>query len=345
MTRVAPLPLQALQPRPLVSVLVANYNYACWIERALESLRAQTYPRFEAIVCDDGSTDGSAGVVEDFASRDLRITLLWQPNAGMAPALNTAWNSASGALVALLDSDDEWLPERLERVVARFLRAPKAGMVTHPMRAVLAGGGVLKPRHPRRLDEGWLAPSMLQGREPALPPSSGLTFRREVAERVFPLPAHFRRCADKVAQDRAALLAPVAPIHQPLGLYRIHGANLTGLSGPCSPAELDRHLEFLHLLWEDRRAFIETWHGFAPDPAPWSEIESAHFHLASMLHGRAGDQDMYLRGLPSPRLRLVWRLLMALPRPAGRASLKLWWTENGLKRLFRNAFDSLRATP
>ncbi|MBI5083752.1 MAG: glycosyltransferase family 2 protein, partial [Acidobacteria bacterium] len=252
MTRVIPMAFPPLRPRPLVSVLVANYNYARWVGRALESLRAQTYPRFEAIVCDDGSTDESAAVVEDLARRDGRIKLLQQTNAGMAAALNTAYRSAQGTLVALLDSDDEWAPGRLERVVARFFSAPKTGMVTHPVRAVLAGGGVLKPIHPRRLDEGWLAPSMLSGREPGLPPSSGLTLRREVAERVFPLPVHFRRCADKVAQDRAALLAPLTPIRQPLGLYRIHGGNLTGLSGPCTPDELDRNFEFLRLLWEDR---------------------------------------------------------------------------------------------
>ncbi|MGJ5813893.1 glycosyltransferase family 2 protein [Paludibaculum fermentans] len=337
-----PFTLSRLHARPLVSVLVANYNYERWIGRALESLLAQTYPHWEAIVCDDGSTDSSQEIVASYANRHSRIQLRTQPNAGMASALNTAFRGARGELVALLDSDDEWLPGRLQTVVNRFHRTPQTGTVTHFVRAVHAGGHTLKPIHPRHLDSGWLAPSMLAGREPGLPPCSGLTFHAEVARRIFPLPVQFRRCADKIAQDRAALIAPVSAIQQALSLYRLHGANLTGLNGPCTLAELESNFVFLEQLWADRRSFVHAQHGFLPDIRPWRDIESAHLQLARRLFTGEPHSADYLSALTSPLQRQIWRLLLALPAPAAQAALRLWWSENAFKRLFRNSWDSLR---
>jgi hypothetical protein len=193
--------------------------------------------------------------------------------------------------------------------------------------------------------EGWLGPRILAGVEPALPPCSGLTFRREVAERVFPLPERFRRCADKVAQDRAALLAPVAAIHKPLALYRIHGANLTGLSGPVTREAIRSNIDFLEQLWADRIEFIGQTHGLAADPRPWREVESAHFFLAARLLGENGCPDADPASIPSPVRRAAWRLLLALPRPMGVAGLKLWWTENAFKRNVRLLWDFIAGTP
>lgn len=336
-----PLSFAPLPERPLVSILIANYNYERFVCRALESLKHQTWPHWEAIVCDDGSSDHSVEVIAAYASRDPRILLLRQDNGGMASALNTAAAAARGELIALLDSDDEYLPRRLESVVERFRSHPEAGTVCHPVRAIRTNGACIKARHPRFLAEGWLAPGILTGIEPALPPCSGLTFRREVADRLFPLPVRFRRCADKVAQDRAALLAPVSSLNGVLALYRIHGANLTGLSGPVTREALRANLDFLEELWTDRAEFIRIWHRLEADPRPWREIESVHFFLAARLLGLSGAQPVGAGRIPNPVRRAVWRLLLALPRPLGAAGLRFWWTEHALKRNFRNLWDSL----
>lgn len=342
MLQMQPFKVSPVPPQPRVSVLIANYNYDRWVGRALASLQAQTYPHWRAVVCDDGSTDDSRGVVALCAARDRRIRLISQSNQGMAAALNHAFEYAEGELVALLDSDDEWAPERLRRVVRHFREHPRAGLVTHQVRALHASGRLLKPHHPRRLDSGWLAPAVLAGREPGLPPCSGLTFHMEAARRIFPLPAQFRRCADKIAQDRAALLVPVAAVLEPLSLYRIHGANLTGLSGPYTLAALERNFEFLEQLWVDRRDFVARHHGFVPDTAPWRDIEAAHLQLARLLLTGAAGASGYLAALPSALQRLVWRVLLALPGPLAGRALRLWWSENEFKRIFRNSFDLLR---
>ncbi len=343
--RIQPMSFERLRDDPLVSVLVANYNYERYVCRAIESLQRQCWRRWEAVICDDGSRDGSVEAIARYVARDSRVRLVRQENGGMASALNRAAAEANGDLVALLDSDDEYMPGRLAAVVARFRDRPEAGVVCHPLRTIRPDGGVIKPCHPRSLAEGWLAPGMLEGVEPALPPCSGLTFRREVAQRVFPLPERFRRCADKVAQDRAALLAPVASIGEPLALYRIHGANLTGLSGPVTREALRANMAFLEQLWADRAGFIRAWHGFEADPTPWREVESAHFFLAARLMGMEGDARIQPASIPSVWRRNAWRMLLAMPRRVALTGLRLWWTENAVKRTVRLVWDLVAGQP
>lgn len=106
------------EPRPLVSVIVPAYNAAWSIEPTLGSVCAQTYPDFELLVVDDGSTDATAEIVADWARRDPRVRLLRKPNGGVASARNLGLREARGAYVAPLDSDDLWLPRFLESQVA-----------------------------------------------------------------------------------------------------------------------------------------------------------------------------------------------------------------------------------
>ncbi len=101
----------------LVSVIVPVYNGRAYIGAALESLRAQTYADWEALVVDDGSTDGSAEIVRGFGRGDARIALHQQANRGLPAARNAGIRRAGGEFVAFLDADDLWLPHKLERQV------------------------------------------------------------------------------------------------------------------------------------------------------------------------------------------------------------------------------------
>ncbi|MFM2153828.1 MAG: hypothetical protein RL199_2263 [Pseudomonadota bacterium] len=108
-------------PPSLVSVLVAVHDGAAWLEACLESVLAQTYPRWELIVVDDGSTDGSAELAEAFVARDPRVRLVRSGrNLGCAGARNLAMHHATGAFFAQLDADARASPDWLERMLAPF---------------------------------------------------------------------------------------------------------------------------------------------------------------------------------------------------------------------------------
>lgn len=94
-----------------VSVVIPTYNRAPYVTMAIESALAQSYQDYEIIVVDDGSTDGTRDVLEPY--RD-RIRYMYQDNKGVSAARNTGIQEARGEWIAFLDSDDEWLPNKLE---------------------------------------------------------------------------------------------------------------------------------------------------------------------------------------------------------------------------------------
>ena len=104
--------------KPLVSVVIPTYNRVQQTIAAIESVLAQTYPHFEIIVVDDGSTDGSGEAIERLLRQRTngrhQLFLLRQPNQGASAARNTGIAKARGEYIAFLDSDDYWVPEKLE---------------------------------------------------------------------------------------------------------------------------------------------------------------------------------------------------------------------------------------
>lgn len=110
---------------PLVSVILPVYNRAGWVARAVESVFAQTHGPLELLVVDDGSTDETRRVLEQF---DERITILEQAHAGAEAARNLGLRHARGELVAFIDSDDFWYEDRLSRQLPLFAR-PEVGVV------------------------------------------------------------------------------------------------------------------------------------------------------------------------------------------------------------------------
>ena len=115
---------------PLVSVIMPFLNAAPFLEEAIESVRAQTYPHWELLLCDDGSTDGSSEIARRFAELDpTRIRHLTHDDGathGASAARNLGLRSARGDLVALLDGDDVWLPNKLEEQVGIMNERPDA---------------------------------------------------------------------------------------------------------------------------------------------------------------------------------------------------------------------------
>jgi glycosyltransferase involved in cell wall biosynthesis len=129
---------------PLISVVVPAFNAEATIGATLESVRRQTHRAMEVVVVDDGSTDGTARIVERFVAEDSRFRLLRQQNRGVARARNAGFAASRGAYIAPLDADDLWHPRKLELQLAALQAAgPSVGFVYTFFRRIDFDGHVL----------------------------------------------------------------------------------------------------------------------------------------------------------------------------------------------------------
>ncbi len=134
----------------LVSIITPCYNGEKYVAQTIRSVIAQTYENWELLVVDDGSVDSSAQIIRDFAATDSRISLLQQENAGSAAARNAGIRTARGRFLALLDADDLWDPDFLEKQLA-FMAKNGAVCVCCSYRCIdEAGEAILSPVIPKK---------------------------------------------------------------------------------------------------------------------------------------------------------------------------------------------------
>ncbi|HEV2170559.1 MAG TPA: glycosyltransferase [Candidatus Binatus sp.] len=111
---------------PRVSVIIPVYNGARTIDRALKSVFDQTFTGYEVVICDDGSTDSTPSVLAKYGDK---IRVVRQPTRGLPAARNAAVRASRGEFLALIDHDDEWLPQKLERSVTAMSADPGASLL------------------------------------------------------------------------------------------------------------------------------------------------------------------------------------------------------------------------
>ena len=106
----------------LVSVIIPTYNRAHLLNRAIKSVLDQSYRDLELIIVDDGSTDSTKSLVDEFARKDNRVKYFYIDNSGVSKARNYGIKNSKGELIAFLDSDDEWLSEKLKKQVDLYIK-------------------------------------------------------------------------------------------------------------------------------------------------------------------------------------------------------------------------------
>lgn len=138
----------------LISVVIPTYNRAGTVVRAIDSVVAQTHGNLEVIVVDDGSTDGTADLIAERYGADPRVRWVTQANQGVSAARNRGLAVARGDYVALLDSDDSWMPWKLEVQVGCLRVLPAAGMIWTDMEAIDPDGRVVSRSYLRTMYRG-----------------------------------------------------------------------------------------------------------------------------------------------------------------------------------------------
>jgi glycosyltransferase involved in cell wall biosynthesis len=350
-----PLALPSLPSGPLVSVLVANYNYGRFLGQALESVLKQTYQKFEIVVCDDGSTDESRDILTVYRRKYGQIKVLLQDNEGQSDAILAAFHACCGEIICFLDSDDTFLPTKLKELVEAFVHAPEAGFAVHRLTAT---DGSLRKMRPvpavGKLVSGWRAPQMSLSSPQmpwGMPPTSGLALRRAVAERILPYLRGRRAFADSVIQALAPLVTPIVAIDRPLGLYRVHGENSLGLRKFTAP-ELERLSLRDTELWCAWRSFVMT---IAPDlpscfPIPPEKVPSVLNYACARIKGEPIAKTLYADVISGPRFasmhwpyRWFWMSSAFLPDRLFEKSFNFVYGQGSAKLVISRILHWLRA--
>lgn len=211
-----------MSEQPLVSVVIPSYNAAQYLPETLRSVLGQTYRNLEVIVVDDGSTDSTGTVIQEFVA-DSRVRYFQQPNGGAASARNRGVLESRGELVAFLDSDDLWQPEKLEKQVPLF-RDPAVGIV-YSDREHINEHGERIPCNPLVPYRGTCLAGQLLIRN--FVPMSSAVMRRDVFDKAGPFDTTLSRSEDLDFWLRAALHYGFDFVHEPLVLHRKWAAQLT----------------------------------------------------------------------------------------------------------------------
>ena len=206
---------------PLVSIIICNYNYERYLRCAIDSALAQTYGHVEVIVVDDGSTDASRAVIDDYAATGA-VKAIYQANGGQFAAYNAGFAASCGEVVLFLDADDAYLPEAVRTAVA----AMDAGTAKAHFRLSFIGpdGEARDGQTPRELASG-AAGDLLRtkGLLHSSAPGSGNAYARVALEELFPLPViEDKHGADFFTIYGSSLQGKVAAVDSVLGHYRLH---------------------------------------------------------------------------------------------------------------------------
>jgi glycosyltransferase involved in cell wall biosynthesis len=212
--------------KPLVSIIINNYNYGQFIGDAIDSALAQTYQPIEIIVVDDGSTDHSCDVINHYGSKLMSI---FKKNGGQASTFNVGFKASRGDIICLLDSDDLFYPEKVTEVVAAFQENENIRWFFHQLKVEkVSTKEVVRLSPDQKSDCYDFRKRMRAGLNVDLsPPStSGLCFSRSLLQDVLPMP----EAEDIILSDLYLKLSSMALfagfyLNVPLGVVRVHENN------------------------------------------------------------------------------------------------------------------------
>jgi GT2 family glycosyltransferase len=235
LTQSLPSPEFSTNDQPLVSILINNYNYGCYLEDAIISALNQTYKNVEVVVVDDGSTDDSEAILANYHDR---VTVIRKPNGGQASAFNAGFAASKGEIICFLDADDLFCANKVNRIVTLLNSDPALGWCFHPLEMMdnqtqthLMPQLIANPAADPGVSGIYnLTQSMGRGKLNGCLPfagtaTSGICFRRSLLQQLLPMPEVIRITSDDYLKYAAMAMTPGYIILEKLTVQRIHGSN------------------------------------------------------------------------------------------------------------------------
>lgn len=324
---------------PTISVVMPLYNKGNDVGRAISSVLAQTFPEFELIVVDDGSTDHGPEVVASFA--DPRIVTLRQQNAGVSAARNTGIARARAPLVAFLDADDEWFPDFLASVAQLRERYAQCDIFATSY-LIFKGEKLSSPRInflPPRFKEGILD-NYFKIAAHSDPPlwTSAVSVTKRAIEAVGGFPVGVTSGEDLVTWAKLAhrfkiayLLEPKAVYFEPLLLNNCLGRK---------PVHPDYVANELILLLEGAQGEIRS--ALSQYIASWLKMRAVYSMSFGDNASAAGEIRKALRYAPGNVGLVLMKGLLSLPNPA---SIGIYNFFRVARHLFTRTPEAVRGEP
>jgi glycosyltransferase involved in cell wall biosynthesis len=301
-----------------VSVVIPSYNHAAYLEGAIESVLAQDHPDVELIVIDDGSTDGSAALLEKYRGR-LRFEV--QPNRGQAATMNRGWRMSGGEILAYLSADDLLHRGAASAAVAALEANADAVVAYCDFELIDPQSAPIRRVRAPEFDYIAMVTEMI------CPPGPGAFFRRAAFEKAGEWDARYRQFGDYEFWLRLAREGRFVRIPQALASFRVHGQSQSFTSSPGFHA--DEPIELMQAALPSLAGLTEKQRAKA--------LSSAHL-LAARLYLRAGH---YRKGMAAarrafaifPRSMLAWRTArLAFNALFNRLGHRLLWILRQLAR-------------
>ena len=253
-----------------VSIIINNYNYGAFLRKAIDSALAQTYRSVEVIVVDDGSTDDSRDIIASYGDQ---VVAVLKDNGGQPSAMNAGFEVSQGDIVALLDSDDWFEPNKVEELVEIFTKNPDISWCFHPLKLIREGDNkpyMTSKVFPNSKEDVSQKCDFRRGLKQGhlhfyAPSTSGLCFTHSVLENIFPLPTILGNAVDRYLVYAAMLIGQGYFLNKALTMQLIHTRNhITHQDGEVADSRRTRHAvvnayylqsNFLDLRWFCHRLF------------------------------------------------------------------------------------------
>lgn len=246
---------------PLVSAIIPCFNQAHYLNEAVESLLAQSYPNIEIIVVDDGSTDNTAEVASCYAT----VQLVRQANSGLAAARNSGIRASRGDYAVFLDADDLLLPNAVEEGVICLQKNPHCAFAWGSYRFITPDGSASEPQIDTPLEEDCYA-ALLRGNFITM--HATVIYRQQALDASGGFNAALPACEDYDLYLRIARRHRIVHHHHVIAEYRKHESNMSR----NSPLMLKTALSVLHSQQHYAEANSSYRHAYSAGIRFWKEF-------------------------------------------------------------------------